>query len=252
VVAALGYSRAGAGALIFSRQAADVLWGMTRCVWALGGVPSVVVWDREACLHAGAGRPTDVFAAWCGQLRADWRFCEPADPQAKGVVERLQGYVETNFEPGRRFANHLDFQLQLDAWFAKANRRTHKTLRCRPVDRLDEEHAAMGPLPGQAPDLDERMVIRVPADPHVRIDTNDYSLNPSLVGRRVEVRVSQREITAVCLDTGELACCHERSFAKHRTITALEHARALRHQDDQPDRLEVQVRPLSAYDRLIA
>ena len=67
---------------------------------------------------------------------------------------------------------------------------------------------------------------RVPPDPHVRFDTNDYSLDPNLVGRRVEVRASQREITAVALDTGELACRHERSFAKNRTITALEHARA--------------------------
>jgi transposase len=31
-------------------------------------------------------------------LKVGWRFCEPADPQAKGAVERLQGYLETNFE----------------------------------------------------------------------------------------------------------------------------------------------------------
>jgi transposase len=142
VVAALGYSRVGAGALIFSRQAGDVLWGMGRCLWSLGGLPGVLVWDREGCLHAGGGRPTDSYAAFCGQLKTDWLFCEPSDPQAKGVVERLQGYMETNFEPGRRFANELDFQLQLDAWFEKANARTHKTLRCRPVDRLDEDRAA--------------------------------------------------------------------------------------------------------------
>jgi transposase len=252
VVAALGYSRAGAGALIFSRQAPDVLWGMGRCLWSLGGIPSLLVWDREGCLHAGAGRPTESYAAFCGELKTDWLFCEPSDPQAKGVVERLQGYMETNFEPGRRFANELDFQLQLDGWFAKANARTHKTLRCRPIDRLAEERAAMSALPAVELDLDERIVTRVPADPHVRVDTNDYSLDPVLVGRRVELRISQREITGVALDTGELACRHERSFAKHRTITALEHARALRAQPGAPDRLEVEVRPLAAYDALIA
>ena len=47
-------------------------------------------------------------------------FAQRADPQAKGVVERLQGYLETSFEPGRRFANELDFQDQLDAWFESA------------------------------------------------------------------------------------------------------------------------------------
>src|SRR5215210_2178098 len=42
VVACLGYSRAGAGALIFSRQAHDILWGIARCLWALGGLPSTL------------------------------------------------------------------------------------------------------------------------------------------------------------------------------------------------------------------
>jgi transposase len=253
VVAALGYSRAGAGALVFSRQASDVLWGMARCLWTLGGIPQLLVWDREGCLHAGGGRPTDSFAAFCGQLRTGWLFCEPADPQAKGVVERLQGYMETNFEPGRRFANHLDYQLQLDAWFEKANARTHKTLRCRPVDRLAEERSAMGALPARELDLDARIVQRVPADPHVRVDTNDYSIDPAMVGRRVEVRVSQREITTVVMDTGELACRHERSFARHRAVTALEHARKLRARPpERGDRLEVEVRSLSVYDALSA
>jgi hypothetical protein len=180
-------------------------------------------------------------------------FCEPADPQAKGCVERLQGYMETNFEPGRRFANHLDFQLQLDDWFLKANARTHKTLRARPIDRLAEELGVMRPLPERAPDTDRRWMIRVPPDPHVRFDTVDYSLDPDLVGRRVEVRASQREIVAIALDTGELACRHERCFAKNRTVTALEHARALRARHGQrDDELLVEQRPLSVYDQLIA
>jgi transposase len=251
VVACLGYSRAGAGALVFSKEAPDVLWGMTRCLWSLGALPELMVWDREGCLHAGKGRPTESYAAFCGQLPVGWYFCEPSDPQAKGCVERLQGYLETNFEPGRRFANHLDFQAQLDDWFVKANARTHKTLRCRPVDRLVEERAVMRPLPDREPDTDRRWVVRVPPDPHLRFDTNDYSLDPGLVGRRVEVRASQREVVAVALDSGELACLHERVFAKRRTVTVLEHARALRARRRQTDEVEVEVRPLAVYDRYL-
>ncbi len=56
VVCCLGYSRAGAGALIFSKEAPDVLWGMGRCLWQVGGLPRLMVWDREGCLHAGRGR----------------------------------------------------------------------------------------------------------------------------------------------------------------------------------------------------
>ena len=253
VVACMGWSRAGAGALIFSKEAPDVLWGMARCLWSLGALPELLVWDREGCLHAGGGRPTEAYAGFCGQLPVDWYFCEAKDPQAKGVVERLQLYLESNFEPGRQFANHLDFQLQLDAWFEKANGRGHRTIRARPVDRLIEEREVMRPLPERSPDTDRRWVARVPPDPYLRIDTNDYSLDPALVGRRVEVRVSQREVTATVLDSGQLACRHERSFAKNRTITELEHARSLKElRGERRREIIVEQRPLAVYDELIA
>ncbi len=252
VVGCLPYSRAGAGALVFSKEAPDLLYGIGECLVKLGGLPESLVWDREGALHAGGGRPTVPFAAFCGELGVGWCFLEPRDPQSKGVVERLQGYAETSFEPGRSFANELDFQQQLDRWFAeRANVRFHRTLRCRPADRLAEELTVMRPLPERMPDVDRRLVTRVPADPYVRVDTCDYSLDPRLVGRRVELRVSEREILAACLDTGELACRHVRSFARHRTITALAHARALRELRGAPREPEVEQRPLTRYDALI-
>ena len=104
---------------------------------------------RAACRR----RPPDGASSprFCGALRVGWHFCEPGDPQAKGAVERLQDFLEKSFEPGRAFANELDFQLQLDAWFDdRANPRVHKTLRCRPIDRLIEERTVMAPLPAVA------------------------------------------------------------------------------------------------------
>ncbi len=252
VVGCLPYSRAGAGTLVFSKEAPDLLYGIGECLRKLGALPETLVWDREGALHGGGGRPTEAFAAFCGELRLGWRFLEARDPQSKGVVERLQGYAETSFEPGRSFANELDWQEQLDRWFdERANVRFHRTLRCRPVDRLAEELAVMRPLPERMPDVDRRFVTRIAPDPYVRIDSNDYSLDPRLVGRRVELRVSQREVLAVALDTGELAGRHVRSFARHRTITALEHARALRELRGAPPEPEVEQRSLARYDALI-
>ena len=252
VVACLPYSRVGAGSVVFSKEAPDLLYGIGCCLVKLGGLPGKLVWDREGALHAGGGRPTDPFACFCGQLALGWQFLDPGDPEAKGVVERLQGYLETSFEPGRSFANELDFQAQLERWFCeRANVRFHRTLRCRPIDRLAEELTVMRPLPQRLPDVDRRLVTRIPPDPYVRVDSNDYSLDPRLVGRRVELRVSQREVSAVALDTGELACRHVRSFARHRTITALEHARALRELRGAPSEPEVEQRPLQVYDALI-
>lgn len=256
VLGCSGYSRAGAGALIFSKQTEDLLFGIRRCLWSLGALPQTLVWDRQAGLHAGDGRPTAAFAAFCGALKVGWHFCDAGDPQAKGVVERLQDFAERSFEPGRVAANELDYQLQLDSWFdTRANPRMHKTLRCRPIDRLLEERQVMAPLPATAPDVDRRWVLRVPPDPYLRFDTCDYSLDPGLVGRRVEARITDREVLAVALDTGELACRHARSFARHRTITALEHARTLKTQRQQrrgSTEPPVEVRSLATYDCLIA
>jgi transposase len=252
LVAALCFSRVMAGAVIFSKEAHDVLWALGRCLGRLGGLPELLVTDREGCLHAGSGRPTEEFASFCGQLAVGWHFCDPGDAEAKGLVENRQRLMRSSFEPGRSFINHVHFQDELDRWIdARANGATHRTLRCRPIDRLGQERERMRPLPERVPDTEVRWVARVPPDPYLRFDTNDYSLHPGLAGRRVEVRVSQREVLAVALDTGELACRHERLFALHRTVTALEHACALRQLRGGRKEPEVEIRPLARYDQLI-
>jgi len=253
VTAELCWSRVIAGALIFSKEAPDILWGVARCLSRIGALPEKLVWDREAAI-AGGGRPTDAFAGFCGQLAVGWVILDAGDAQAKGLLERSHRFMRTNFEPGRQFANPLDFQLQLDGWCDKVNQRVHRTVRAVPAERLIEERERMRPLPQDLPDTDRRMVVRVPQQPFLRIDRNDYSIDPAFAGRRVEARISQTEVTAVVLDSGELACRHRRTFAGGLTITdprhqtELERQRARRRQRHEVD---VEIRPLARYDQLI-
>jgi len=162
VTTELCWSRVVAGALIFSKEAPDTLWGLARCLERIGVLPEKRVWDREGAIHAGGGSPTDEFAAFCGQLGVGWMILEAADPQAKGILERSHRFMRTNFEPGRRFANHLDFQAQFDAWCDRANARVHRTIRAVPTERLVQERARMRPLPARLPDCDRRTVAPVP------------------------------------------------------------------------------------------
>ena len=112
----------------------------------------------------------------------------------------------------------------------------------------------MRPLPERLPNTDRRTVVRVPQQPYLRVDRNDYSVDPRFAGRRVELRVSQAHVTAVVLDSGELACRHRRVFAGGLTFTdpahqtELERRRARRRQRHEVD---VEIRPLSRYDALI-
>jgi transposase len=254
VTAELGWSRAVAGALIFSKEWQDIAFGMTRCLTRLGALPETLVWDREGAIHAGGGQPTDAFAGFCGQLAVGWLILDARDPQAKGALERSHRFMRTNFEPGRSFANEIDFQHQFDAWCEKVNARVHRTTRAVVCERLAEERERMRPLPERMPDCDRRFVARVAAQPYLRVDTNDYSLDPRLVGRRVEVRVSQTEIAAVALDTGEIAGRHRRRFARHLTFTDPAHQQqleCLRGERRYGRQVDVELRPLARYDRLI-
>ena len=255
VTACLPYSRAFAGALVFSKRWEDIAFGMNRCLTRLGALPEKLVWDREGAIHSGGGRPTDAFAAFCGRLAAGWLILAAGDCQAKGALERAHRFVHGNFEAGRRFASALDFQLQLDHWSDRVNARRHRTTRALVAERLAEERRAMRALPAALPDVDRRFVTRVAPQPYLRLDRNDYSLDPRLVGRRVEVRADQQQITAVALDTGELAARHARVFAGALTFTDPDHQRALDELRSERKRArrepEVELRPLSRYDELI-
>lgn len=254
VTCELPYSRAFAGALVFSKEFTDIAWGMNRCLKRLGALPKKLVWDREGAIASG-GRPTGAFAAYCGSLTTGWIILDAGDCQAKGALERSHRFVHGNFEAGRLFANPLDFQAQLDEWTDRINDRLHRTTREVVSKRLTVERNEMRPLPEAMPQADRRFVVRVAPQPYLRFDRNDYSLNPYLVGRRVEVCATQREVTAVALDTAELACRHQRTFAGGLTFTDPVHQRALEELRGMRKRYrqepEIEIRPLDRYDALI-
>jgi len=255
VTAELPYSRAFAGALIFSKEFCDIAWGMNRCLTRLGALPKKLVWDREGAIHAGGGRPTEAFAAYCGQLSLGWIILKPRDAEAKGALERSHRFLHGNFEAGRRFANPLDFQLQLDGWCDKVNDRVHRTTKALISERLAEEQQVMRGLPERMPDVERRLVTRVPPQPYLRVDRNDYSLDPRQVGRRVEVRVTQTEVSALALDTGKVTARHDRAFAGGLTFTDPAHQCALEEmrgeRTGRRPEPEVEVRSLARYDALI-
>ncbi|MGH2650793.1 MAG: IS21 family transposase [Actinomycetota bacterium] len=258
VTGALGYSRVGCGTLVFNKAAPDLLWALDRGLGRIGAVPRTNVFDREGalCLDKTARdpRPTEPLARYAGALGFAVHFRPKADPEGKGVVERLNGYLETSFLPGRSFRDPEDFQSQLDGWFdTVANVRFHRMIRCRPLDRLGEDLGGMLTLPARRPEISLRFHVPVRPDPYVRVDTCDYSVHPVAVGRVVEVRVTQRDVVAVTKD-GQVVARHPRSFAPHRTITAAEHGRAIRElREPGAERLEpaVEVRDLASYDRAL-
>jgi transposase len=251
-----GYSRWLSGLLIPTRTAADLFSGWWQLIWQLGSVPRVLVWDGEGAIgrwRAGRVELTAECQAFRGTLATKVIVCKPADPEAKGLIERAHDYLERSFLPGRSFTGPEDFNAQLQQWLSVVNTRTRRALGCAPTDRIIADQQAMLALPPVAPATGWRTSLRLPRDHYFRLDSNDYSVHPGVIGRRVEVIADLHRVRAVC--DGRIVADHERIWGWHQTISDPEHvaaAKALRRERvgvlrpvTEPD---VQIRCLDDYD----
>jgi transposase len=254
-----GYSRWLSAVLIPSRKAEDLFAGWWQLISSLGAVPRVLVWDGEGAIGRWRGGRTELTGqcqAFRGTLAAKVVVCKPADPEAKGLVERVHDYLERSFLPGRSFDGPADFNVQMGAWIAVVNTRARRALGCAPSDRIAADKAAMLALPPVAPATGWRSSARLARDHYVRLDSNDYSVHPAVIGRRVEVVADLARVRVLC--AGQVAADHERAWAWHQTITDPEHhaaAKALRRQRVGVLRPaaapEVEQRSLAVYDAVL-
>ena len=225
----------------------------------LGAVPRVLVWDGEGAIGEYAGgrnKLTTECQGFRGVLGSKVLVLRPRDPEAKGIIERAHDYLERAFLPGRSFTGPGDFNGQLQGWLDVVNRRRRRALGCAPIDRITADTAAMLPLPPMAPATGWRISGRLPRDFYIRLDSNDYSVHPSVIGRRIEVVADLDQVRAYC--DGKIVADHARVWAKHQSLTLPEHDAAAKQL--RRDRIglvrpaaepEVEVRCLGDYDTVL-
>ena len=197
LVMTLGFSRYLTAAMIPSRQGGDILSGMWSLINAIGRVTKTLVWDRESAI-GGTGRVTAPAAAFAGTLATRIQLAPPRDPEYKGMVERNNQFLETSFLPGRQFTSPQDFNQQLTEWLIRANSRTVRSIHGRPVDLLETDYLSMLPLPPVVPPIGLNRRVRLARDYYVRVDTGDYSVDPQVIGRFVDVTASPETVTVFC------------------------------------------------------
>src|SRR5215831_17755594 len=99
-------------------------------------------------------------------------------------------------------------------WLGKVNARTRRALGCAPTDRITADKAAMLALPPVPPATGWRFSVRLARDHYIRLDSNDYSVHPAVIGRRIEVIAGLDRVRVLC--DGKLAADHERIWARHQ------------------------------------
>jgi Mu transposase-like protein len=81
-------------------------------------------------------------------------------------------------------------------------------------------------LPPVAPAVGLRARVRLARDYYVRVDTCDYSVDPRVIGRFVDVAASPTEVAVRC--GGELVASHARSWARRAVVTDPAHVEIAR------------------------
>ncbi|MFF1792552.1 IS21 family transposase, partial [Kitasatospora sp. NPDC058243] len=221
LVVVSGYSRVITARMLPSGRTGDLIDGHWRLLTEWGAVPKMLVWDNEAGI--GRGSPTSEFAAFAGLLATKVYLCRPRDPEAKGLFERANGYLETSFLPGRHFSGPDDSNTRLTAWLGVANRRIHRTIRAGPADRWEADRAQMLALPATDPPAWWRFQICLGCNDYVRVETCGYSVDPAEIGHHVTV-LGDNEKVIVLAAGGEIVAEHTRCWARHQNVTAPQHA----------------------------
>lgn len=253
LVITAAHSRFMVGRMIPTRHTADLLLGMWMLFQLLGRVPRRLIWDNESGIGRGK-RHAEGVGAFAGTLATTLQRLKPYDPESKGIVERRNGFFETSFMPGRDFESPADFNTQFTDWLTRANSRVVRTIKVRPVDLLDADRAAMLPLPPIAPVVGWVNRVRLGRDYYVRVDSSDYSVDPAVIGRFVDVTADLGRVEV--RHEGRLVAAHDRVWARGMTITDSVHvaaARVLREEFQRPrpaaDPDEGLARDLADYDR---
>lgn len=222
----------------FVRFAADeqqdtTLGLLAECFEALGGVPKVVLADRMGCLKGGvvAGRvvPSPDYVRFATHYRFRPDFCEPADPESKGLVENLVGYGKDDLLRPLLLEHALDAGASIDhsvvaatvladlpaanehaaAWCSEVNAAVHSETCAVPTQRLEREAELLTALPSLRPRIGPAPTTRkVDKLSTIRLGSARYSVPTTLVGATVAVLVDGPRVLVLDVGTGAVHAEH--------------------------------------------
>jgi len=156
-----------------------------------GACPRCVIDNTSVMLAAGAGADAVIapeMAAFARTLGFEFRAHRVGDPDRKGRIERNFFFVETNFLPGRRFADFDDLNRQALAWCKEvANAKPKRALGMSPETAYLLEKRYLQALPSVWPPIYEVFERVVDLNGYVSLDANRYSVPERLVGQTVTV-----------------------------------------------------------------
>jgi transposase len=210
--AVLAWSRVRFVAFADNLGAEATMACLAECFEVFGGVPRVALTDRMGCLKGGtvAGLviPTPAYVRFATHYGFRPDFCEGADPESKGLVENLVGYVKSDLMIPEQLsvADLADANAKGRAWCVEVNAGVHSETAAVPAERLITEQTVLGSLPSLRAQIGKIVIRKVDRLSCVRFGSARYSVPNEHVGAAVELRVRDGVVTVVRL--GEIVAEH--------------------------------------------
>jgi transposase len=177
---------------------------LAECLEELGGVPTLVLADRMACLKgnvvANVVVPAPDYVRFASHYRFRPDFCHAADPESKGIVENLVGYakddllVPLELDEDPWAGGYAGLNARARAWGAEVNGRRHSEIHAIPDERVATERDLLGDLPSLRLEVGPAPITRkVDKLSCIRFGSARYSVPNALIGRVVTVLVDERD-----------------------------------------------------------
>ena len=190
-----------------NQRADTTMAALAACFEALGGVPATVLSDRMGCLKAatvaGLVVPTADYVRFATHYGFRPDFCEGHDPESKGLVENLVGYVKSDLMiPAELTAGDLVAANAAGVvWRAEVNAAVHSEISAVPDERLAVERDLLKVLPALRATVAKVVLRKVDRLSCVRFGSARYSVPARHIGRQVEVRVVDGVLEVILLGT---------------------------------------------------
>lgn len=178
---------------------------LAACFEELGGVPKTVLSDRMGCLKGGtvAGLvvPTAAYVRFATHYGFRPDFCQGQDPESKGIVENLVGYVKSDLMiPAELTVTDLSAANRAGReWCVEVNDAVHSEIAAVPAERLVTEAVLLRPLPSLRAQIGKLVIRKVDKLSCVRFGSARYSVPIRHIGKQVEVRVNDGTVQVVLL-----------------------------------------------------
>jgi transposase len=214
----------------------DVIRAHENAIKWFGGIPHEVVYDQDSLIvvseNGGDLILTKEFQQYKSERNLTLRVCRKADPESKGKIENVVGFIKHNFAKHRIFHN-------IDSWNEKGwewlnrtgNFKIHNTTKKRPVEVFSLEKQHLRPVTKHI-DINnnyESSITRcVHKDNTIRYLSNRYSLPLGTFHRHETVGITEtedRQLVIYIPETGEVIAKHDIPEGRGNLVKDRNHSR---------------------------